>query len=109
MLSDNPNRDQMKIFYTGPGFAHGLLGGKQLCGWSRRVTGAKSDLHRAGMKYIRRLRADVAELADALDSKSSTRKSVWVRPPPSAPLNNGVYFFWGQFGDNYTQWGTGCL
>ena len=30
--------------------------------------------------------ADVAELADALDSKSGTRKSVWVRPPPSAPL-----------------------
>jgi hypothetical protein len=30
--------------------------------------------------------ADVAELADALDSKSSTRESVWVRPPPSAPL-----------------------
>ncbi len=29
--------------------------------------------------------ADVAELADALDSKSSTRESVWVRPPPSAP------------------------
>jgi L-ribulose-5-phosphate 3-epimerase len=28
----------------------------------------------------------VAELADALDSKSGTRKSVWVRPPPSAPL-----------------------
>jgi hypothetical protein len=27
----------------------------------------------------------VAELADALDSKSSTRKSVWVRPPPSVP------------------------
>src|SRR5213593_931073 len=32
-----------------------------------------------------RLAADVAELADALDSKSGTRKSVWVRPPPSAP------------------------
>src|SRR4051812_7579566 len=31
-------------------------------------------------------RADVAELADALDSKSGTRKSVWVRPPPSAPM-----------------------
>jgi hypothetical protein len=30
--------------------------------------------------------ADVAELADALDSKSGTRKSVWVRPPPSAPF-----------------------
>ena len=29
--------------------------------------------------------ADVAELADALDSKSGTRKGVWVRPPPSAP------------------------
>ena len=26
--------------------------------------------------------AGVAELADALDSKSSTRKSVWVRTPP---------------------------
>jgi hypothetical protein len=25
----------------------------------------------------------VAELADALDSKSSVRKDVWVRPPPS--------------------------
>ena len=30
-------------------------------------------------------RADVAELADALDSKSSVREDVWVRPPPSAP------------------------
>jgi hypothetical protein len=29
--------------------------------------------------------ADVAELADALDSKSSIREDVWVRPPPSAP------------------------
>ena len=36
--------------------------------------------------YIRQLIADVAELADALDSKSGTRESVWVRPPPSAPL-----------------------
>jgi hypothetical protein len=34
--------------------------------------------------------ADVAELADALDSKSSTRKGVWVRPPPSAP-SGGFY------------------
>ena len=31
--------------------------------------------------------ADVAELADALDSKSSIREDVWVRPPPSAPLD----------------------
>src|SRR5688572_31381304 len=29
--------------------------------------------------------AGVAELADARDSKSRTRKSVWVRPPPPAP------------------------
>jgi hypothetical protein len=29
--------------------------------------------------------ADVAELADALDSKSSIFTDVWVRPPPSAP------------------------
>jgi hypothetical protein len=28
--------------------------------------------------------AGVAELADALDSKSSGRKAVWVRPPPPA-------------------------
>jgi hypothetical protein len=36
--------------------------------------------------------ADVAELADALDSKSSTRKSVWVRPPPSAPSFIGLFW-----------------
>jgi hypothetical protein len=36
--------------------------------------------------YIVRPVADVAELADALDSKSSIREDVWVRPPPSAPL-----------------------
>ena len=29
--------------------------------------------------------AGVAELADALDSKSSIREDVWVRPPPPAP------------------------
>ena len=38
------------------------------------------------ISYSLHLVADVAELADALDSKSSTRESVWVRPPPSAPL-----------------------
>ena len=32
--------------------------------------------------------ADVAELADALDSKSSVFTDVWVRPPPSAPKFN---------------------
>ena len=30
--------------------------------------------------------AGVAELADALDSKSSDRKIVWVRAPPPASL-----------------------
>src|SRR5215212_3449557 len=30
-------------------------------------------------------RAEVAELADAPDSKSGARKGVWVRFPPSAP------------------------
>jgi hypothetical protein len=30
--------------------------------------------------------AGVAELADALDSKSSDRKIVWVRAPPPAPM-----------------------
>ena len=33
--------------------------------------------------------ADVAELADALDSKSSVFTDVWVRPPPSAPCFAG--------------------
>ena len=44
---------------------------------------ATSDLLYFGVLW---LSADVAELADALDSKSSIRKDVWVRPPPSAPL-----------------------
>src|SRR6267378_309738 len=35
--------------------------------------------------------AGVAELADALDSKSSDRKIVWVRaPPPAIPLKRVV-------------------
>ncbi len=51
-----------------------------------RKTTTETYLLRALLKYIWRFSADVAELADALDSKSSTRKSVWVRPPPSAPL-----------------------
>ena len=38
-----------------------------------------------GHLYILHPVADVAELADALDSKSGIREDVWVRPPPSAP------------------------
>ena len=35
--------------------------------------------------------AGVAELADALDSKSSDRKIVWVRtPPPAIPVKRVV-------------------
>ena len=45
----------------------------------------KRHLLQPGEIYILRTRADVAELADALDSKSGIRKDVWVRPPPSAP------------------------
>ena len=52
--------------------------------------------------------ADVAELADALDSKSSTRESVWVRPPPSAPSfyssnSHQILGDWG-FGLGLTDW-----
>ena len=32
--------------------------------------------------------AEVAELVDALDSKSSVRKNVWVRVPPSVLADN---------------------
>ena len=35
--------------------------------------------------------AGVAELADALDSKSSGRKAVWVRAPPPA-MNSQLIF-----------------
>ncbi len=35
--------------------------------------------------------AGVAELADALDSKSSTRKGVWVRSPPPAPPGHFLF------------------
>ena len=45
----------------------------------------KIDLLHVCIKYTMGLVADVAELADALDSKSGIRKGVWVRPPPSAP------------------------
>ncbi len=34
--------------------------------------------------------AEVAELADALDSKSSARKGVWVRVPPSVLRCNAM-------------------
>ena len=36
---------------------------------------------------INYLCAEVAELADALDSGSNVRKDVGVRVPPSAPIN----------------------
>ena len=38
-------------------------------------------------------RARVAELADALDSKSSDRKIVWVRAPPPAVFSLDVCTF----------------
>ena len=36
--------------------------------------------------------AGVAELADALDSKSSARKGVWVRVPPSVLIKAVLLF-----------------
>ena len=41
-------------------------------------------------------RAGVAELADALDSKSSVRKDVWVRVPP--PVLQALTRFSGLLG-----------
>jgi hypothetical protein len=43
------------------------------------------------LPVIKRQSADVAELADALDSKSCIRKDVWVRPPPSAPFFSSLF------------------
>ena len=60
------------------------------CARSRNAT--KIDLLRPPVKYSIRLVADVAELADALDSKSGIRKGVWVRPPPSAPPFSLVHY-----------------
>jgi hypothetical protein len=69
----------------------------------------KIDLLHPHMKYTFRLVADVAELADALDSKSGIRKGVWVRPPPSAPPQflaegeegfSGLYYFTGTTADS---------
>ena len=53
-----------------------------------RLAIATNSLLQDAPAYIRvsRGRAGVAELADAPDSKSGTRESVWVRPPPPAPL-----------------------
>ena len=39
---------------------------------------------RTGKTLMFLRKAGVAELADALDSKSSGRKAVWVRAPPPA-------------------------
>ena len=63
--------------------------GPTLARQSRTTTAcgdAEIDLLRPVLKYIGFPRADVAELADALDSKSSIREDVWVRPPPSVPF-----------------------
>ena len=42
---------------------------------------------------IYKLHADVAELADALDSGSSERKFMWVQVPSSAPSLNSLNLF----------------
>ena len=47
--------------------------------------GALKGIYFRGRPNIFAPGADVAELADALDSKSGIREDVWVRPPPSAP------------------------
>jgi hypothetical protein len=46
--------------------------------------GAGGALPAGGLAYSAGFQAGVAELADATDSKSVSRKGVWVRPPPPA-------------------------
>jgi hypothetical protein len=67
---------------------------------------AQTIRRRQQSKYVPEL-AGVAELADALDSKSSDRKIVWVRAPPPAMLTGFLVsaqindrhadFFWRLF------------
>ncbi len=58
------------------------------CSIQERLAPPKACVFHFSTCALRRLRhpipscAGVAELADALDSKSGTRKSVWVRAPP---------------------------
>src|SRR5262245_54904086 len=56
----------------------------------------------ARLRYPRNARrsrgAEVAELADAHDSKSCAREGVWVRFPPSAPS-----LYEDRFGDSKAQ------
>ena len=76
----------------------------RLCLGFRDQCGEKDDGRplqpRIGLDLCRQLRslsllvAGVAELADALDSKSSDRKIVWVRAPPPArapPVSAGRF------------------
>lgn len=61
---------------------------------SNRTLLDRSDVfveRRHGFATFKIGRAGVAELADALDSKSSGRKVVWVRAPPPADSFNRLY------------------
>ena len=61
-----------------------------------------NNTHRQGHGPRRKEYADVAELADALDSGSSSLKRVWVQIPSSAPKSSnvcsGIFCFSDLFG-----------
>ena len=55
-----------------------------------------------------RCEAQVAELADALDSKSSDRKVVWVQLPPWAPFESSLMLlFWWELKAGPPPWAGG--
>src|SRR5262245_22043227 len=61
--------------------------GKTVTRWSRDRLRRQA----ASCKFLSRINAEVAESADAPDSKSGARKGVWVRVPPSAVRTYGKY------------------
>lgn len=69
----------------------GEMSGRVVISWTKGETRCRGLMLRVAVSALQdtafHVRAEVVELVDALDSKSSGRKPVGVRFPPSAPKN----------------------
>ena len=67
----------------------GEMSGRVVISWTKGETRCRGLMLRVAVSALQdtafHVRAEVVELVDALDSKSSGRKPVGVRFPPSAP------------------------